>query len=265
MLRPLGKYLRHGDVPTHNLTHHPATSRADTPLCLLCVCCHCVCPSPAAPKMCPAGTFGPTLGATSQDACVNCPIGTYQDMDGSYECKVCDENTFASAPGATQCTACGDGYQVSGEGSNFCNPCSAGTYRLAAESETCKPCRPGTSSGQGRCGIGEQVWSWVGDGRQGVKGPCGRGLGGAQPITYIHQQLCVMMHQLCSRFGLHQLLCALHTCMLWDKGWSCHWVEAHRMLQGIPVDVAAGTPWLQLVAQVTLHDTTLHAPANLPS
>ncbi|KAI8465814.1 MAG: hypothetical protein J3K34DRAFT_525062 [Monoraphidium minutum] len=116
------------------------------------------CPSKAdsnGAENCPAGTFGPILGAKSQEGCVDCPVGTYQDMDGSYTCMTCASNTFASAPGATQCTACGDGYQVSSSGSNFCNPCTPGMFRDSSISENCQSCPPGTSSSEaaGRCAV----------------------------------------------------------------------------------------------------------------
>jgi hypothetical protein len=165
--------------------------------------------------MCPAGTFGPTVGANSVDACVNCPIGTYQDMDGSYECLVCDENTFASAPGATQCTACGDGYQVSGEGSNFCNPCSAGTYRLAAESETCQPCRPGSSSGQGACGMAGCLAYSRRKAVRTYKKTCtqqGMGLSRHRVVTLLTaSKLCSCLGALCSVKAAGSLHIDMHT------------------------------------------------------
>ncbi|GBF98110.1 hypothetical protein Rsub_10856 [Raphidocelis subcapitata] len=109
------------------------------------------------PQNCPAGTYGPLIGARGAGACMDCPIGTFQDADGSFGCNTCAPNTFASAPGATECISCGDGYEVSASGANFCNACTPGTFRDAALSDTCQDCPPGTSSGEaaGRCAVCE--------------------------------------------------------------------------------------------------------------
>lgn len=111
--------------------------------------------SAPAPQNCPAGTYGGVIGAKSTDGCIDCPIGTFQNMDGQFECQVCAVNTFASAPGATTCTSCGDGYEVAVSGSNMCNPCQPGFYRDSAISDTCQECPPGTSSGEaaGQCNV----------------------------------------------------------------------------------------------------------------
>jgi hypothetical protein len=103
----------------------------------------------ARPQNCPAGTFGGVIGAKNVAGCIDCPIGTYQDMDGQFECQPCAANTFASAPGATSCQSCGDGFEVSTSGSNMCNPCKSGFYRDSAVSEKCMECPPGSSSGEG--------------------------------------------------------------------------------------------------------------------
>eukprot|EP00879_Flechtneria_rotunda_P003346 GHRR01003572.1.p1 GENE.GHRR01003572.1~~GHRR01003572.1.p1 ORF type:complete len:876 (+),score=152.79 GHRR01003572.1:474-3101(+) len=100
------------------------------------------------PENCPAGTYGAVIGAKTAEGCLDCPVGTYQDMDGQFDCQVCPPNTFASAPGATACQSCGDGYEVSVAGSNLCNACPAGRYRDSAISEQCMDCPAGTSSGE---------------------------------------------------------------------------------------------------------------------
>lgn len=102
------------------------------------------------PQNCPAGTHGAVIGAKSSAGCIECPIGTYQSMDGQFDCQVCPVNTFASAPGATSCLSCGDGYEVSTTGSNICNACPAGKFRDSALSENCQECQAGTSSGEGK-------------------------------------------------------------------------------------------------------------------
>jgi hypothetical protein len=102
-----------------------------------------------ASQNCPAGTYGAIIGAKSSLGCIECPVGTYQDMDGQFDCQVCPPNTFASAPGSTQCLSCGDGYEVTVAGSNLCNACPAGKFRDAALSDNCQECPAGTSSGEG--------------------------------------------------------------------------------------------------------------------
>lgn len=112
------------------------------------------------PQNCPAGTYGGVIGAKSVAGCIDCPIGTYQDMDGQFECLACAANTFASAPGSTSCQSCGDGFEVSTSGSNMCNPCKPGFYRDSAVSEKCLECPAGTSSGEGGWDCG--LWGNIG-------------------------------------------------------------------------------------------------------
>lgn len=107
----------------------------------------------AQPQNCPAGTYGGVIGAKNVAGCIDCPVGTYQDMDGQFECLPCAANTFASAPGATSCQNCGDGFEVSASGSDMCNPCKPGWYRDSAVSEKCMECPAGTSSGEGGCAL----------------------------------------------------------------------------------------------------------------
>ncbi|KAF8071307.1 IP5P13 [Scenedesmus sp. PABB004] len=103
----------------------------------------------ATAQNCPAGTYGALIGAKTSAGCIECSVGTYQDMDGQFECAPCPVNTFASAPGATKCMSCGDGFEVSSAGSNMCNACPAGKFRDAALSDSCQECPAGTSSGEG--------------------------------------------------------------------------------------------------------------------
>jgi hypothetical protein len=121
-------------------------------------------PPPEGAQNCPAGTYGPALGAKGKSGCVDCPVGTYQDMDGSFSCQTCAPNTFASSPGSTECVSCGDGYEVASSGSNFCNPCAPGSFRDSAASDTCQECPAGTSSGEaaGQCSVCEPGGGGVG-------------------------------------------------------------------------------------------------------
>lgn len=107
----------------------------------------------ATPQNCPAGTYGALIGAKSPMGCLECPVGTYQDMDGQFECSVCPANTFASSVGSTKCLGCGDGYEVSATGSDICNACPAGKFRDSALSENCQECPAGTSSGEGEWSV----------------------------------------------------------------------------------------------------------------
>eukprot|EP00877_Chromochloris_zofingiensis_P000687 jgi/Chrzof1/10619/Cz05g05130.t1 len=111
---------------------------------------YCTGGDPSDPQNCPAGTFGPTIGAKSQQSCADCPVGTYQDQAGAYECRVCSANSFSGTPGATTCAACGDGYQISTTGSNFCDACNPGWFRDSAVSESCQKCPSGHMSGTGK-------------------------------------------------------------------------------------------------------------------
>lgn len=143
---------------------------------------------------CAAGTYNPTPGAVSIEACRQCPSGYYQNLEGQEACKLCESGTYTDKNGSTQCMACpagkycldgcsrahGDGvcpagtYSILGTGKSFsCTHCDAGTYNVMLGStmaSACLPCPAGaycltkcnSSIGNGFCVAG--TYSAVGSG-----------------------------------------------------------------------------------------------------
>jgi hypothetical protein len=58
---------------------------------------------------CPAGRYAPdaaSFGNTSADACLPCPMRTFNDLDGSWECQACPVSTTTPANGSSSCEYC---------------------------------------------------------------------------------------------------------------------------------------------------------------
>ncbi len=153
-------------------------------------------------RICPAGTYNSVLGAKSDDACMLCPIGQYQDMIGQQSCLPCSPGTFSDTNGTITCELCkagrycvlgcarrdGDGlcpvgsYSTLGSGkSSSCNFCPEGTYNAVVGSTTanaCLKCPAGvfcligsnSSFGSGFCAAG--TYSAEGTGSNASCSPC---------------------------------------------------------------------------------------------
>jgi hypothetical protein len=152
--------------------------------------------------MCPAGTYNFMLGAKSDDACMLCPIGQYQDVIGQHSCLPCNPGTFSDKNGSIECKVCkagrycllgcayldGDGlcpagsFSTLGTGkSSSCTSCPEGTYNSNVGSTTasaCLMCPAGvfcligsnSSFGSGFCAAG--TYSAVGTGSNASCSPC---------------------------------------------------------------------------------------------
>ena len=55
---------------------------------------------------CVAGHFSPTGLERSGDQCQPCPIGTYNNVNGSTECEACPQGTTTLASGADSDSKC---------------------------------------------------------------------------------------------------------------------------------------------------------------
>ena len=80
---------------------------------------------PAAP--CPAGTYSPTLGATSRNTCRGCPRGAYC-AEAATAPTLCPASTWSAAANATSaatCAACGEGTFSAVIGASSPAACSA--------------------------------------------------------------------------------------------------------------------------------------------
>jgi hypothetical protein len=87
--------------------------------------------------------------ASTTDAGVECPIGTYSSSTGAVaECTDCGAGTY-SAEGASSCTNCAAGTYGISTGASSCTDCAAGTYSSstgATSEDTCTGCPAGTYS-----------------------------------------------------------------------------------------------------------------------
>ena len=106
---------------------------------------------------CPAGTYQPSIGATSLSACLNSPAGYFVPVAGSaafiavppgymssqkaISPTICSAGTY-SAGGASACTACPSGYQCPTAGMSAPLQCAAGTY--ASGGTACLTCPRGS-------------------------------------------------------------------------------------------------------------------------
>jgi len=78
---------------------------------------------------CPAGTYNPDMGASTNTSCLSCPAGTANPVP---------QSTAASA-----CKACLPGSYAAQNGTSICDLCPAGTFTSMSGSTTCRPCTPG--------------------------------------------------------------------------------------------------------------------------
>uniref|UniRef100_A0A7S1PH81 TNFR-Cys domain-containing protein n=1 Tax=Percolomonas cosmopolitus TaxID=63605 RepID=A0A7S1PH81_9EUKA len=111
---------------------------------------------------CQQGTYSETVGAVSNDTCINCPAGTFTSVivfpqGGSSsldDCSLCPAGTYnplEGSAGSFQCLTCPPA-TWSPPGSPVCRLCPAGTASSSTGAdgfETCGTCPPGTWSGEG--------------------------------------------------------------------------------------------------------------------
>jgi len=78
--------------------------------------------------------------ATDASFCVNCPIGSYSDSEGSTTCTPCATGTASNNVGQTACQRCEVGTYQEDEGATECHSCPAGRttqYRSAVSLDDC--------------------------------------------------------------------------------------------------------------------------------
>ncbi|XP_072885876.1 uncharacterized protein [Hemitrygon akajei] len=105
------------------------------------------------PLPCPAGTYSPTTGLTSEDQCQHCPIGHYCSQLGLTDlnqAQLCDPGYICYAGSTVPCPSDGiKGYVCP---SGVCCPpgtiselpCNPGTYNPFPGAGSCLPCPAGT-------------------------------------------------------------------------------------------------------------------------
>ena len=80
-------------------------------------------------EQCPAGTYNPTTGASSNASCRSCAAGTANPVPGSSS--------------ATVCVACLPGSHAAEEGTGVCPLCSDGQFQREYGQTACEGCIPG--------------------------------------------------------------------------------------------------------------------------
>ena len=130
---------------------------------------------------CPNGTTNGLYGASSEQNCTKCTLGTYslgkaggsttmcpgQCVPGQYgakegqsdndigkACKDCEAGEYSPVSGSAQCLTCSIGSYTEMKKQSRCIPCAIGTYGIKSGSNSsreCKPCPKGTYSiGEGQ-------------------------------------------------------------------------------------------------------------------
>jgi hypothetical protein len=71
------------------------------------------------------------LGSNSTEACLVCPAGTTQPLEGKTSCDLCEEGSFSGGTGTTTpCQKCLPGSFQTGIGKSFCSSCSPGSFQV---------------------------------------------------------------------------------------------------------------------------------------
>jgi len=114
--------------------------------------------------LCPVGKFLGTGGSNNNDACTDCPMGTYSDAEGVAECTVCDTGKYLASKATNKSAdcdyclvgkfleygsggvACEGDLGTCNDNANDCKLCSEGTYSGNVAASSCTECETGTYS-----------------------------------------------------------------------------------------------------------------------
>ena len=80
---------------------------------------------------CAGGTYVPTDGSASVNACSDCSVGTFSSDEGSSVCTKCSPGTVAPALGAATCDSCEPGKFAVSAGAVSCTSCPTGKTSVA--------------------------------------------------------------------------------------------------------------------------------------
>jgi hypothetical protein len=99
---------------------------------------------------CPAGTYNPDEGSSTNTSCRSCPAGTANPVPQSTAasaCRACLPGSHAAQHGTPVCDLCPTGKFTSTSGSTACQPCTQG-YLCVEGSSAPQPCPGGTHANQ---------------------------------------------------------------------------------------------------------------------
>lgn len=91
---------------------------------------------------CPAGTYSELAGASDINSCTSCDTGSYNELPGSTSCTVCPAGSFS--PNTTACIPCPMGMYSEVAGSTSCDYCAAGSYSQSEGRTSCVACEAGS-------------------------------------------------------------------------------------------------------------------------
>ena len=101
--------------------------------------------------LCNAGQYQNATGGTG---CLPCPAGEAMLQTGASQCSACQPGQYASDTGFLTCLSCAIGSFSAGYGALGCTGCSSGTYAPSTGASQCYACAAGSytgSLGQGSC------------------------------------------------------------------------------------------------------------------
>lgn len=87
-----------------------------------------------------------TVAQLNDHVCLHCPVGSYSDIIGLYDCKVCPSGTFNNVNSSSFCSSCEFGHisvATATKGASSCTACSAGRFSSLPPLSECLPCTPG--------------------------------------------------------------------------------------------------------------------------
>ncbi|KAG2372726.1 hypothetical protein C9374_013627 [Naegleria lovaniensis] len=92
---------------------------------------------------CPATTYNPLKASTSNNSCLYCDPGYFNDQEGQSACFKCDVGTYAPTKGARECLSCDPGTYAPKDGLSSCLPCPPGQYSDKSGEWACESCPTG--------------------------------------------------------------------------------------------------------------------------
>ena len=95
-------------------------------------------------KSCDEGKFSIAIGASGSHTCLNCSIGSVQNIKGSAFCLPCTPGRYNTRAGGTRCVECAVGRSSTEIARNrTCQACPLGKFQPSLAATSCTSCIPG--------------------------------------------------------------------------------------------------------------------------
>ena len=115
------------------------------------------------PINCPIGAYSGVVD--SLNACIDCPVGEYQDQSNQNSCKQCPTGSYQDQTGQTSCSYCPSGTYQNLEGQisvSSCLECAAGSYQDQTGQAQCSLCPRGYFEGDTGQSVFCSSYCWAG-------------------------------------------------------------------------------------------------------